>query len=260
MNKEKYTFCFVFAMGVEAYPFLKRVETRRRWKVEQSTHREVFFEGKKLLVVHSGIGFDKALAASRSVVGSPDSMLSVGTCGALVHDLKPGDLLIASETILQDNPNVRQKCDQSIVDALIQACSKAGFNYRVAPIVTAGKPVFARSDREKLHQTYGAHAVDMESHAIAIGASLIGSAFGVIRVVSDGIEAPPLPNRAIIKNWRKQLHKIPENIRPLIRWWKFLRTFHSSIKRLDSPLVELTRIGVSPTSKRSSCPNVGPQQ
>lgn len=254
MNKEKYTFCFVFAMGVEAYPFLKRVETRRRWKVKHSTHREVFFEGKIHLVIRSGIGFDKALAASQSVVGSPDSMLSVGTCGALVHDLKPGDLLIASETILKENPNIRQKCDQSVVDALMKACSKAGFCYRVAPIVTAGKPVFARSDREKLHQTCGAHAVDMESHAIAIGASSIGSAFGVIRVVSDGIESPPLPNSAILKNWRKQLHKIPENIRPLIIWWKFLRTFHSSIKRLDSPLVELTRIGINPAPGRSYSP------
>jgi nucleoside phosphorylase len=242
MNKEKYMFCFVFAMGMEAAPFLRRVETRRRWKVGHATNREVFFEGKRILVTRSGIGFKKALAASQSIGDKSLSMVSVGTCGALVEGLRPGHILIANETVLQENPNVRYKCSEALVSSLQLACSRAGVEYRVAPIVTASKPVFARSDRETLHRNSGAHAVDMESHAIAIGASSAGSAFGVIRVVSDGIEAPPLPDQAILKNWRKQLSKIHENVWPLIRWWSFLRTFHKSIGMLDEPLVELTRI------------------
>ncbi len=244
MKKENYTFCFVFALGVEARPFLKRVEIKRRWKIGHATHREVFFEGDMILVVRSGIGFEKALAASKGVQGRPTSMLSVGTCGALVHDLGPGDILIASETILQDNPNVRHKCSEAVVKNLETACSKAGLRYKIGPIVTVAKPVFHRSERENLHLNCGACAVDMESHAIAIGASSIGSSFGVIRVVSDGVETPPLPDRNVIKNWRNQLHKLPENIRPLIRWWKFLQTFNSSVKKLDKPLVELARIGI----------------
>ncbi|MGO8820954.1 MAG: hypothetical protein ACLQO6_06990, partial [Desulfomonilaceae bacterium] len=94
MKKENYTFCFVFAMGLEARPFHKRVETKRRWKIGQATHREVFFEGNIISVVRSGIGFEKALAAAKGVKGRPTFMLSVGTCGALVPDLSPGDILI----------------------------------------------------------------------------------------------------------------------------------------------------------------------
>jgi nucleoside phosphorylase len=242
MNKEKYTFCFVFAMGMEAAPFLRRVETRRRWKVGHTTNREVFFEGKRILVTRCGIGYRKALAAGQSIGDESLSMVSVGTCGALVEGLRPGHILIASETVLQENPNVRHKCSEALVSSLQLACSRAGVQYRVAPIVTASKPVFARSDRETLHMNSGAHAVDMESHALAIGASSAGSPFGVIRVVSDGIEAAPLPDRAILINWRKQLSKIHENVLPLIRWWRFLRTFRNSIAMLDEPLVELTRI------------------
>jgi nucleoside phosphorylase len=248
MKKENYTFCFVFAMGVEARPFLKRVEVKRRWKIGHATHREVFFEGDMILVVRSGIGFEKALTATKGVQGRPTFILSVGTCGALTPDLSPGDLLIADETVLQDNPNERIKCSESAVENLQRACSRAGLRYKIGPIATATKPIFHRTERERLQHTSGAYAVDMESHAIATGASSIGSSFGVIRVVSDGMEAAPLPDRSIIKNWRKQLHKIPGNINSLLKWWKFLRTFNASVRKLDKPLVELTRIGINPKS------------
>ncbi len=258
MKKENYTFCFVFAMGLEARPFLKRVETKRRWKIGQATHREVFFEGNIISVVRSGIGFEKALAAAKGVKGRPTFMLSVGTCGALVPDLSPGDILIADETVLQHNPNERLKCSEVVIKSLEKACSRAGLRYKIGPIATAAKPVFHRAEREKLSHTSGAYAVDMESHAIATGASSIGSLFGVIRVVSDGMESPPLPNRNIIKNWRSQFHKIPKNIFSLIRWWNFLRTFNASVKKLDKPLVELTRIGIDP--KSCELPNVNSNQ
>ena len=252
MKKENYTFCFVFPMGLEARPFLKRAETKRRWKIGHATHREVFFEGNMILVVRSGIGFEKALAATKNVQGRPTFMLSAGTCGALVPDLSPGDILIADETVLEDNPNERLKCSEVLIKSLERACSRAGLRYKIGPIATAAKPVFRRAEREKLSHTSGAYAVDMESHAIAAGASSIGSSFGVIRVVSDGIESPPLPDRNIIKNWRSQFHKIPKNIFSLIRWWNFLRTFNSSVKKLDKPLVELTRLGIHPESYEPS--------
>ena len=210
MKKENYTFCFVFAMGVEARPFLKRVEVKRRWKIGHATHREVFFEGDMILVVRSGIGFEKALTATKGVQGRPTFILSVGTCGALTPDLSPGDLLIADETVLQDNPNERIKCSESAVENLERACSRAGLRYKIGPIATAAKPIFHRTERERLQHTSGAYAVDMESHAIATGASSIGSSFGVIRVVSDGMEAAPLPDRNIIT---KLAQATPQNPR-----------------------------------------------
>jgi len=241
MSKEKYTLCFVFAMGVESRRFLKRVEIRKRWKVGHATHREVFFEGGEFLVIRSGIGFQKALAASKNVNSCPDYMLSVGTCGALVHDLTPGDIVLASETIYSEDPSVRVKCSGRLLAASEAVCSKLGLNYRVAPIVTSDRAVFLRSEREKLKLRCGAEVVDMESHAIGVGAASIGSSFGVIRVVSDGIDSPPLPDRSIIKNWRNRLHELPKNIGPLLAWWKFLKSFNASIKKLDGPLIELTR-------------------
>ncbi|MGC8660663.1 MAG: hypothetical protein ACP5U1_16475 [Desulfomonilaceae bacterium] len=243
MKKENYTFCFVFAMGVEARPFLRRVEVKRRWKIGHATYREVFFEGSKLLIVRSEIGFEKAFVASENVEGSPAYMLSVGTCGALTTDLQPGDIVIASETLVFDKPEHRVKCSDNLIHGLEKACASTGLRYKTFPVVTAAKPIFRRVERETLHQNSGAYAVDMESHAIAIGASKIGASFGVIRVVSDGIDSPPLPDRAIIRDWRKKVFDIPRNIRPLLTWWKFLRSFYQSLDKLDKPLVELTRIG-----------------
>lgn len=244
MKKENYTFCFVFAMGIEAHPFLKRVEVKRRWKIGHATYREVFFEGSTILVVRSGIGFHKALAAGKRIEGSPAYTLSVGTCGALTSDLCPGDIIIANETVSQNDPRLRYQCSEDLIKSLVMACVKAGLRHKIGPIVTASEPVFEKSAREKLCQSANACAVDMESHAVALGASSIGSSFGVIRVVSDGIESPPLPDRDIVKNWTKQVLRLPSNIAPLFRWWKFLRTFNASVNKLDKPLVELTRIGI----------------
>lgn len=241
MDKQKYTFCFVFAMGIESHHFLQRVETRRRWKVDHATHREVFFEGSSFLVVRSGIGFQKALKAIKGIVGCPQYTLSVGTCGALAEDLTPGDIVLANETIYAGDPKMRVKCSEGLLSSLEKACSSLRLNYRVAPIVTSDKAVFLKSKREDLRLRSGAEAVDMESHAIGIGASFIGSQFGVIRVVSDGVNSPPLPDSSILKNWRMPLHKLVRNVGPLWVWWKFLRTFKTSIRKLDAPLIELTR-------------------
>jgi adenosylhomocysteine nucleosidase len=241
MNKEKYTFCFVFAMGIESHRFLKRVEIKKRWKVGHATHRAVFFEGDTFLVIRSGIGFQKALEACRSVNSRPEHILSVGTCGALTEELLPGNIVLASETIYSGDPSVRVKCSGRLLAASESACSRLGLKYRVAPLVTSDKAVFLRSEREKLKLRCGAEAVDMESHAIGIGAASIGSPFGVIRVVSDGINSPPLPDSSVIKNWKNRLHRLPENVGPLLAWWKFLKAFNASIKKLDGPLIELTR-------------------
>jgi len=241
MNKEKYALCFVFAMGIESHRFLKRVETRKRWKVGHATHRAVFFEGGEFLVIRSGVGFQRALEAGKNLNCRPDYMISVGTCGALAHDLMPGDIVLANETIYSGDPQVRLKCSEDLLAASESVCSRLGMNYRVAPIVTSDKAVFLRSEREKLKLRCSADAVDMESHAIGMGAASIGSLFGVIRVVSDGVDSPPLPDPAIVKNWWNRLHEIPKNVGPLFVWWNFLKSFNASIKKLDGPLIELTR-------------------
>lgn len=244
MEKENYKFCFIFAMGVEARPFLRRVEVSRRWKIGHATYREVFFEGSRLLVVRSGIGIEKAFTAGRNVEGRPAYMLSVGTCGALTPELSPGDIVIANETLAHDNPELRHECSGVLIQGLEKACSRAGLGYKICPVVTASKPIFRRTERESLRQNSGAHAVDMESYGIAQGASMIGSSFGVMRIVSDGVESPPLPDRAIIRDWRKKIFNTPKNLRPLLVWWKFLRNFNASVNKLDKPLVELTRMGI----------------
>ena len=80
---------------------------------------------------------------------------------------------------------------------------------KVARIVTARNAVFAREERQSLHNATGAVAVDMESHAIGVEATRRSVPFTSLRVISDDLDSTPLPD------WRgaKELWSNPREIR-----------------------------------------------
>ncbi len=158
-------------MGMEQYPFLHRVEVRRRWKRGNAIFREVFFEGRLLLVVRCGIGPDRAAAAIRALDVRPSAVLSVGTAGGLVPDLSIGDLVVSSETVYAHEPERIMKWPERLVDAVSSACHREDCCHKIARVVTVRDAVFPRDDRQRLHQVTGAVAVDMESHALGLEAS-----------------------------------------------------------------------------------------
>ncbi len=43
MNRENSMMCMVFAMGMEAYPFLRRVEVTQRWRKGSATVQDGLF-------------------------------------------------------------------------------------------------------------------------------------------------------------------------------------------------------------------------
>ncbi len=129
MNREKPRLCLVFAMGMEMGPFLDRVQPVRRWSHGKAAYREVFFEGVRLLVVRSGIGPQRAASALGHLGPRPDLVLSVGTAGALIEDLRVGDLVIASETVASYESDGPLVSDSALVDLLARACAKEGKSF-----------------------------------------------------------------------------------------------------------------------------------
>ncbi len=233
--------CLVFPMGMEQYPFLHRVEVRRRWKRGHAIFREVFFEGRMLFVVRSGIGPERAAAAIRELEIQPTAILSVGTAGGLVPDLRVGDLVISSETVYSHEPKHIMKWPEHLVNAVSHACHREDRRHEVARLVTVGDAVFSREERERLHYATGAIAVDMESHALGLEASRLKIPFTALRVISDDFYSPPLPDsRAVRIQWRTP-QKLPETIALKWRRRSFLRRFKSSIEVLHPVLVRIIR-------------------
>jgi adenosylhomocysteine nucleosidase len=241
VNKENSPLCFVFPMGIEAHQFIHRVEVRRRWKRGKATYREAFFEGSQLLIVRSGIGPDKAAAAVRNLDAAPSAILCVGTAGGLVPDLKIGDMVISSDTLFAHDPDNVCKCPQSVIEAIASACGGEHLACKVTRIVTSRNAVFVHEERRSLHETTGAEAVDMESHAIGMEATRLGVPFTSLRVISDDLDSPPLPDWRGFKELSRNPLELRQNLDAMLRWWTFLKTFRRVVGLLHPVLVRLIR-------------------
>ena len=243
MNREKNIPCFVFPLGMELAPFLHRLEVKRRWKVGRATYREAFFEGRTILVVRCGIGPARAAEAVQNLREHPSAVLSVGTAGALAPGLVVGELVVASETVPADDAGSVLKWRPELVAALAQACRDEGAPHRVARLATATAAVFARTAREDLHRSTGAEAVDMESHAIGSAVAKLGVPLTALRVISDDLHAPPLPQLAGLRRvWRTPL-ALPRELAGFWRWKSFLRDFRRVVTILPPVLLRLIRSG-----------------
>lgn len=233
--------CIVFPMGVEAYQFLRRVEVRRRWKRGKATFRKVFFEGTEFSVVRCGMGPERAARAVRNLDEEPSAIICAGSAGGLVPDLKVGHIVVSSETVAGHDPADIVPGHDPLVKKVTAACCRENKHFRIGRLVTVGSAVFPREDRQRLHLETGAYAVDMESHAIAVEAMKRSVPFTALRVISDDLNSPPLPDyRDFRQMWRKplELHRrLPE----LWRWRAFLKDFRRAVSVLHPVLVGVIR-------------------
>ncbi|HLJ64524.1 MAG TPA: hypothetical protein VKT70_10485, partial [Stellaceae bacterium] len=61
----------------------------------------------------------------------------------------------------------------------------AGITFYESPIFGAREPAASRERKETLHRTFGAAAIDMESHLVAAASARAGIPFLVLRAVAD---------------------------------------------------------------------------
>ena len=241
MHREKAPLCMVFPMGIEAYPFLKRVEVIRRWTRNKAVYREAFFEGHSLLIVRSGIGPIRAAAAVRGLEARPSAILSVGTAGGLASDSRIRDIVVASEIVFKDQPDDILKCSEELVRAAASACDSEGLRFRIARIVTSSTAIISGSERRQLHELTDGHAVDMESHAIGLEAAKMGVPFTAFRVISDDVTSAPFPEPLLLKELWRRPTQFASILPAAFKWMKFIKGFRESIEQLPPGLVRFIR-------------------
>lgn len=241
MKRENLLPCFVFPMAVEASPFLKRLEVVSRKRTGGATYRTALFEGTHILVVRCGIGSSRAAASIRNLEHRPSWVMSVGTAGALVDSLRVGDIVVSSGVVCGEEAAPFYRADPAVMELASRASQRAGATFERGEIASVGAPVFTRKAREELHRRTGAIAVDMESYWIAQETSRLGVTFTALRVISDNMKAPPLPEytelRALVRSPFGLIRRIPH----YLRWRVFLRDFRGAINVLPPVLVEVLR-------------------
>ena len=136
-------------------------------------------------IVHSGVGCERARTAALALLAAGAERLLVwGTAGALVPELRPGDLILP-----------RVICDEAgrkyPVDPAWRAALRSHLPHpctEIVRLVTVHAPVANITDKGDLAERSGAQAVDMEATAVAAVAIEHKVPFVVLRTIADPLE------------------------------------------------------------------------
>ena len=191
----------------------------QRWPSTIVTHdgREfILFEGNHAVVIIGGIGPESARAAAEAIIAqhSPELLISAGVAGALVAELHVGETIFPAIVI--------DARDGSRHETVIQN-ARLG-NSPLARTVLVGYPEIASaSQKQQLAKSYGAHAVDMESAAVARAAQVHRLPFLAIKAISDELDFE-LPDMS------RFIHGGKFQTAPFLRYialrpWLWLRVF-----------------------------------
>ena len=124
------------------------------------------------------------------------TVVSFGVCGGLDPTLRPGDIVLGTEVVL-DSESVTT--DPALTQWLERRLVSSGERAICGKVAAAHEPVLTVEDKSALRAATGAVAVDMESFAAGRFAKACGAPFAILRAVSDPAERdlPPLVVAAV---------------------------------------------------------------
>jgi len=129
-------------------------------------------------VLTCGVGEAKAHARTTAAIArwTPDRVISIGTCGALVDELAVGTVVTGTGLLRPGATTIQALCPLP--------------DLPVAVIATVHRAVFDPARRAAL-AAQGAHVVEMEASGVAQAAQVAGLPFHGLKVVSDQAGADP---------------------------------------------------------------------
>ena len=122
------------------------------------------------------------------------ALLSFGVSGALSEALSPGDAMVARAVVMRDGTRI--EADRTWAAQLSRDGRAAGIVLKHVDMTEAADVVADPAAKRALARRSGAHAVDLESGAVADVARDLGVPFSALRTVSDGVDQT-LPHAAL---------------------------------------------------------------
>ncbi|MBV9181664.1 MAG: hypothetical protein JO356_10155 [Acidobacteria bacterium] len=168
----------VAALERELHPLIKSWPAR---KLEHENREFTFYEAEHAIAVCGGIGAEQARRAAEAIIikFSPELVISAGVSGALVAELGVGDIIFPAMVIDTE--------DSSRHPTAIQQAPVGG-TARARTILASHSKIAGVAEKHRLAQAYGAHAIDMESAAVARAAEFHNLPFLAIRSIADELD------------------------------------------------------------------------
>lgn len=173
------------AMAWECRPVLRGLRQVQRERLGPFPAWRAEAEGRRVIVVRTGIGIERAREAAELVLrdGSYDLFLSTGCAGGLRDGTAAGDLVVASDAV--------HECGAEPIAAepgwsgrALAIAGKVGLVARQGPVLCVDRALTTRSAKAAA-AARGMIAVEMEGTAIAAAADSAGISYLSVRVILD---------------------------------------------------------------------------
>jgi purine-nucleoside phosphorylase len=157
------------------------------------------WQGVRVSVQGSGMGMPSAAIYTHELINGygVQSLIRIGSCGALAMDLNLGDVIAAIGSATDSNMNRTRfdglvdyapVADFGLLRTAVDVAERRGVAMRVGPILAADAFYTDRPDLYDSLAQYGVLAVEMESAAIYTIAARYGAKALTILTVSDHIK------------------------------------------------------------------------
>jgi len=170
-------------------------------------------QGRSVCLVKTGVGRKNAAAAARAICADlrPGLVIIAGAAGALDRTLRRGSVVVV-ERILRENSTEQIACPLEWAGRALSALRASGLQVQAGSCCQAYTFLHRSSEKQALHAKTGAHAVDMESFALASEFQRAGVPFVDIRVVSDSARRDTADMETLVRlrfrrgRWSAVLH------------------------------------------------------
>jgi nucleoside phosphorylase len=175
-----------FALSAESSAFLRRLGNKSRTDRQGIKTIRGKIGDRTIEVLHTGVGEKTCRQRMASFLQDRqfDCLISAGFAGALNDKLHAGDLLFAENFSTVQLNEMRSGLGSSLIHR--------------ANLLTVPSIIDSIDERQKIAQTTGAAAIDMETEFIARGCAEHGVPLLSLRVISDSSSEPfPGPSKIL---------------------------------------------------------------
>jgi len=185
----------MFALPTESSAFLSRLGNKSRSDRHDIKTIRGEIDDRTIEVLHTGVGEELCRQRMASFLQDRQfaCLVSAGFAGALNDKLRAGDLLLAENFSTVELNAMRSGLGSSLIHR--------------ANLLTVTSIIDSIEERQKIAQTTGAVAIDMETEFIARACAEHGVPLLSLRVISDSPSEPfPGPSKILFDIERQRTH------------------------------------------------------
>lgn len=190
------------AMGVEIKALDQMLQNRESETISGIEYLRGTIHGKDVVLAVCGIGkvFAAVCAQTMILKYAPDVIINTGVAGTLTDCLSIGDIALSEDVVQHDMDStslghpaglisginmVKIPADTQTLKAIAGCIEGLGINYRIGTIASGDKFLASQEIKQKIVNTFGAIAGEMEGGAIGHVCYINGVKFCVLRAISD---------------------------------------------------------------------------